>query len=127
MRLINFYTLIHFVTLRMNIRYQTRKPEKCVESPSVIKKNYGDRAKKLSQRLDDLSSVLNLEAMRSFSSARCHELTGNRQGELAIDLTPNYRIIFLPDHDPLPRKEDGGVDWIKITGIVIVAIGEDYH
>jgi len=119
--------LIDFVTLRMKIRYQTRKLEKSVESLSAIKKNYGDRARKVSQRLDDLASVVNLEAMRSFSSARCHELTGTRQGELAIDLTPNHRIIFLPDHDPLPRKEDGGLDWIRITGIVIVAIGEDYH
>jgi hypothetical protein len=32
----------------MNIRYQTRKLEKSVESLSAIKKNYGDRAKKLS-------------------------------------------------------------------------------
>ena len=111
----------------MKIRYQTRKLEKSVESLSAIKKNYGDRARKLSQRLDDLASVVNLEAMRSFSSFHCHELTGNRQGELAIDLTPNHRIIFLPDHDPLPRKEDGGLDWIRVTGIVIVAIGEDYH
>ena len=111
----------------MNIRYQTRKLEKSVESLSAIKKYYGDRAKKVSQRLDDLASVVNLEATRAFSSARCHELTGNRQGELAIDLTPNHRIIFLPDHDPVPRKIDGGLDWIMITSIVIVAIGEDYH
>ena len=104
-RLVNLYALIHFVTLRTNIRYQTRKHKTSVEGPSAIKKNYGDRAKKLSLRLDDLASVVNLEAMRSFSSARCHELTENRQGELAIDLTPNHRIIFLPDHDPLPRKE----------------------
>jgi len=111
----------------MNIRYQTRRMENSVASPSAIRKNYGDRAKKLSQRLDDLASVVNLEAIRSFSSARCHELTGTRQGELAIDLTPNHRIIFKPDHDPVPRKEDGGLDWIMITRIVIVAIGEDYH
>ena len=110
----------------MNIRYQTRRMENSVASLSAIRKHYGDRAKKLSQRLDDLASVVNLEAMRSFSSAHCHELTGNRQGKLAIDLTLNHRIIFLPDHDPVPRKMDGGLDWIMITSIVIVAIGEDY-
>ena len=111
----------------MKIRYQTRKLEKSVESLSAIKRHYGDRAKKLSQRLDDLASVVNLDAMRSFSSAHCHELTGNRLGELAIDLTPNHRIIFLPDHNPYPRKEDDWLDWMMITCIVIVAIGEDYH
>ncbi|NMW22790.1 MAG: killer suppression protein HigA [Chlorobiaceae bacterium] len=111
----------------MQICYHTRKLEKSVESRSAIKKHYGDRAKKLSQRLDDLVAVANLEGMRSISAARCHELTGNRQGELAIDLSPNHRIIFIPDHDPVPRKADGGIDWILITCIVILAIGEDYH
>jgi len=56
----------------MKIRYHTRKLEKSVESFSAIKMHYGDGAKKLSQRLDDLASVANLDAMRSFFSARCH-------------------------------------------------------
>jgi len=111
----------------MNIRYQTRRMENSFASLSAIRKHYGDSAKKLSQRLDDLASVVNLEVMRSFSSAHCHELSGTRQGELAIDLSPNHRIIFLPDHDPLPRKEDGELDWIMVTRIVNMAIGEDYH
>ena len=63
---------ISFVTLLMKIRYHTRKLEKSVESFSAIKMHYGDGAKKLSQRLDDLASVANLDAMRSFFSARCH-------------------------------------------------------
>jgi len=111
----------------MNIRYQKRKLEKSVESYSAIKKDYGDRAKKVNQRIDELTAAANLEAMRSIPAANCHELKADRAGEIAVDISPNHRIIFLPDHDPLPRKEDGGLDWILITSIVIAAIGEDYH
>jgi len=36
------------------------------------------------------------------------------------------RIIFLPMHEPLPLKPDGGLNWLKITAILILAV-EDYH
>ncbi|MBZ4219631.1 MAG: killer suppression protein HigA [Chlorobium sp.] len=111
----------------MKIRYQTRKLEKSVESPSAIKKNYGDRAKKVALRLEQLSVAPNLDAMRNVPAANCHALKAPRAGELAVDISPNHRLIFVPDHNPLPRKEDGGLDWKLITDIEITAIGEDYH
>jgi len=111
----------------MNIRYHTRKLEKSVESPSVIKKKYGNRAKKVSQRIEELAAAANLEAMRSIPAANCHALKAPRAGEIAVDISPNHRMIFKPDHNPYTLKKDGGLDWIMITRIVIVAIGEDYH
>jgi len=56
----------------------------------------------------------------------CHELTGDRKGELAVDVSANYRMIFEPDHDPIPKKEDGGLNWEEVTKIQINEI-EDYH
>ncbi len=111
----------------MNIRNQTRKLEKSVENLSAIRKHYGDRAKKVDFRLEQLAAAANLDAMRIFSSANCHELKADRIGEIAVDISPNHRIIFIPDHRPLPKKDDGGLDWKSVTGIVIMAIGEDYH
>jgi len=37
-----------------------------------------------------------------------------------------YRLVFKPDHDPLPRKDNGGLDLEMITGITILGV-EDYH
>ncbi len=111
----------------MNIRYHTRKLEKSVESFSAIKKDYGQRANKVKQRLEDLVSAANLEGMRSIPAANCHELKADRAGEIAVDISPNHRIIFKPDHNPFPLKEDGGLEWKEVTSIVITAIGEDYH
>jgi proteic killer suppression protein len=74
----------------------------------------------------DLSDAGTLAVMRTIPSARCHELTGDLRGELAVDVSGNYPLIFEPDHDPLPQKADGGLDWDAITHIRINRI-EDYH
>ena len=111
----------------MKIRYHTRKLEKSVESLSAMRKYYGDRAKKVALRLEQLSVAPNLDAMRNVPAANCHALKASRVGELAVDISPNHRLIFVPDHNPLPRKEDGALDWKLVTDIEITAIGEDYH
>ncbi|MFZ4525860.1 MAG: type II toxin-antitoxin system RelE/ParE family toxin [Chlorobium sp.] len=111
----------------MNIRYHTRKLEKSVENIFTIRKHYGDRAKKVALRLQQLAAAANLDAVRILPSANCHELKADRVGEIAVDISPNHRIIFIPDHNPLPKKDDGGLDWKSVTGIVIMTIGEDYH
>ncbi|WP_394335756.1 hypothetical protein [Flavobacterium cyanobacteriorum] len=64
--------------------------------------------------------------MRTIPAARCHELTGDRKGELAVDVSGNYRMIFEPRHNPIPKEEDGGLNWEEVTKIQINEI-EDYH
>jgi proteic killer suppression protein len=89
-------------------------------------KSFGQMARKVNQRLKDLSDAESLAIMRTISASRCHELTGKRKGELAVDVSNNYRLIFKPNHDPIPRKIDGGLDWEKVTKIELIEI-EDYH
>ena len=50
----------------------------------------------------------------------------DRQGQLAVDLVHPKRLVFEPDHDPLPTNAAGGLDWSQVTAIVIVEI-VDYH
>ena len=57
---------------------------------------------------------------------RCHELTGNRKGQLTVDLDHPYRLVFVPNHNPLPLRAEGGLDWKSVTAIEIKAI-EDTH
>jgi plasmid maintenance system killer protein len=111
----------------MNITYKRNKLAKTVAYPKDIIKNYGTRAKLVNQRLQELRSAATLEVMRTISKANCHELSGNRKGAFAVDISANHRIIFEPDHDPLPTKVDGGIDWAQVTNILILEIGEDYH
>lgn len=83
-------------------------------------------ADKLQLRLTQLSAVESLEDMRLIPGARCHELVGNLDGWIAVDLVHPDRLVFLPANDPLPKKDDGGLDWSVVTAICIEGIG-DYH
>ncbi|MGY6521370.1 MAG: type II toxin-antitoxin system RelE/ParE family toxin [Mongoliitalea sp.] len=111
----------------MKINYQPKKLEKTTQDFKAISKNYGTRAKKVIQRLEEMKAAENLEILRKIPAARCHELKENFKGYLAVDISGNHRIFFKPDHDPPPKKDDGGLDWTTVTAITITAIGEDYH
>lgn len=57
---------------------------------------------------------------------RLHQLKGRRKEEFAVDLGHRLRLTFVPDHDPVPRHQDGGIDLQRVTAITIRNI-EDYH
>ena len=111
----------------MKIEFKSHKLKKSVESPKAILKHYGANAKKVKQRLEELESAPTLKEFKNIPAAYCHELKQNRKGQLAVAISGNHRIIFEPDHNPLPLKEDGGLDWTGITAIRILEISEDYH
>lgn len=83
-------------------------------------------AERLQQRLAELKAAETLEDIRRLPSARCHELSQNRQGQLAVDVVHPKRLIFKPDHNPVPWKPDGGLDWSRVTRIRVIEI-IDYH
>ncbi|MDA3930601.1 MAG: killer suppression protein HigA [Prolixibacteraceae bacterium] len=111
----------------MKIRYKNNKLEKSVVDAKSIIKNYGTRAKLVKQRLEEVKAAKSLADFQFMPKANCHELKGNRKGKLAIDISANHRIIFIPNHDPHPTKDDGGLDWSQVFEILIESIGEDYH
>ncbi len=88
-----------------------------------MKKTFGaPRVRKLQQRLLELRAPANLSQISHVPPPRCHELTGNRQVQLSVDLDQPYRLIFIPANDPIPHREDGGLDWAQVTEIEIVDI-----
>ena len=82
-----------------------------------------DCAKKLRARLSDLEAA---DTVTDLTVGRPHPLTGDREGQFALDLSGGFRLTFSPDHDPCPELPDGGIDWAKVTIICIEYIG-DYH
>lgn len=83
-------------------------------------------AKKVNQRMKELMASSNLADMKTIPAANCHELKGGRRGEFAVDISKNFRLVFIPDHDPVPRREDNSIDCKKVTAIQISGT-EDYH
>ena len=110
----------------MEISYKNRKLERQLTDPREMSKSFGHLARKVNQRLKDLADADTLAIMRTIPAASCHELTGDRKGELAVDVSGNYRLIFEPKHEPFPKKNDGGLNWAEVTKIQINEI-QDYH
>jgi len=114
----------------MDISFKNKKLEKTFNEGTQLVKTHGTlRAKKIRIRMQELRAA---ESLMDFwppksPPGRCHELTeGKRSGQLSVDLDHPYRLIFIPDHDPVPTREDGGLDWSQVTAIKILGI-EDTH
>lgn len=111
----------------MNIAYKSNKLKKMLDGAVAIKKNFGSNARRVMQRMEDLESANNLQELCSIPQANCHPLSGNREGEWAVDISANHRLVFIIDHDPIPVTNDGSIDRIQVTDIEIIAAQQDYH
>lgn len=110
----------------MDIVFKDKKLTKlCNDKKRLVKELGADRATRVQRRLDDLRAAANLDVMRTLPG-RCHELKADRAGQLSLDLDHPYRLIFIPANDPIPVRDDGGLDWSKVTAVKILGI-EDTH
>ena len=110
----------------MEISFATRKMQKLCNSEKEMRAKLGSRnARRLQERLVQLKTAETLEDMRIWPAARCHELRQDRKGQLAVDLIHPKRLIFKPDHDPVPKKK-GGLNWKGVTRVLVIEI-VDYH
>lgn len=110
----------------MNVIYSSNKIRKKLSSPSEIKKAFGVMAKKVQNRLDDIIAAPNLKVLIQIPAANCHSLAGNKRGEWALDISSNHRMIFEINHDPVPKKDNGEIETIRVTDIRIIET-TDYH
>jgi len=108
----------------MEITFGDNKLQKLCEQQAAAQKQLGKvGARKLRARLADLAAA---GSVRDLVAGRPHPLKGDRAGEFALDLEGVKRLVFKSANDPVPFKEDGSIDWAKVTHICIVFIG-DYH
>jgi len=110
----------------VEIYFKTKKLQKACSEEREMKKQYGRRAGKLKQRLMELRAADTLADISHLPPPRCHELEGDREGQFSVDLDHPFRLLFVPAHDPIPRREDGSIDRENIREIEIIKI-EDTH
>ena len=110
----------------MDIAYKSNKMRKTFNSTEALKEHYGKLASRIESREDILRTSESLADVPAGTPTYRHELKGNRKGEFAVKLNANYRLVFVPNHDPVPRREDGGIDLEKITSVILLSV-EDYH
>ncbi len=109
----------------MELYFRTSKLQKLCNTGDKAKAKLGPQmARALQKRLMELKASDCLKDMEKskMPQARCHELIGNRKGQISVDLKHPYRLIFIPSGNPVPRKQDGGLDWERITEVEIIDI-----
>ncbi|MBW1896082.1 MAG: killer suppression protein [Deltaproteobacteria bacterium] len=111
----------------MIIYFKTKKLQKiCNSANESIRKLGPKMAGKLQQRLMELKAASCLADVSKLPPQRCHQLSGNRAGQLSVDLEHPYRLLFIPANDPVPKTTDGGLDWVMVTEIEIIGIADTH-
>lgn len=98
----------------MDITYKNKKMEKICTDAKTAERSYGlEMAKKIHQRIDEITAADSVEMLVQFHIGRCHPLSQNRKGQYAMDLVHPYRLVF--------EKSGNKIQIAKILEIV------DYH
>ena len=112
----------------MEIHFRNTKLRKQLTTAKEMVATHGPkRAKLLQQRLSEIEASANLYILSRLPGPRLHPLKGNRRGQMSVDLDHPYRLIFVPDHDPIPELPSGGMDLRTITKVVIIEIVDTHE
>lgn len=111
----------------MEITFKTKQLSKEINSAKrLVKKYESTRAQYIMRRMKVLAAAPTFADVPHHPPERCHQLTADRDGQFAVIIKNQWRIVFEPNHESIPRKEDAGIDLNEITKITITWIG-DYH
>ncbi|MBD3338868.1 MAG: system killer suppression protein [Candidatus Lokiarchaeota archaeon] len=111
----------------MDITFKNDKLKKIFNSKKELIRKFGnENAKFIMLRMAVLSAANCLDDVPIDKPDRCHQLKGDRKGDFAVDIKQPFRLIFRPNHDPVPKKDDGGIDLKNVTAIKILEV-RDYH
>ena len=110
----------------IDIRWADRKLAKAVASDSAGRRKWGqERWTLLRRRIATLEAVESLDQLEGLPG-NFHPLRADRSGEFAASIGGSYRLVFEPDHDPLPLLDDGGLDRARVRRVVVTEV-VDYH
>lgn len=111
----------------MEVSFATKKLAKLLNCEKDTLRKYGpDNGRRILTRLSQLTAAANLQELAALPQIRLHELTADRDEQLSLDVKHPYRLIVVPNHDETPRKEDGGLDWERITAVTVREITDTH-
>jgi toxin HigB-1 len=111
----------------MEVVFGSRKMQKTFSSEKELVRAFGDRrARLIMRRLADIAAAATLADLSRLPPVRCHQLTGGRAGQLAVDLDHPWRLVLEPAEDPVPTTGDGGLSLARVTRVRILGV-VDYH
>ena len=110
----------------MEIYFATSRLKKLCESSSKLRQAHGATcASRIAQRLSDMRAAEHLGEFRALPG-RCHALTGERAGQVALHLPDGKRLVFEPAGEPAGQEEVEVLVWENVTAVRVLEI-VDYH
>jgi toxin HigB-1 len=113
----------------VKVSYKTNKLKDLLNTQKDLIRAFGKKvAKAVMVRHQLLKSSSTLQDLPHTPPVRCHALKGNRKGQYAMDTAAKsgFRIIFRPDHEPVPENKDGSVDRSQVTDVEVLDV-INYH
>lgn len=111
----------------MEISFRTQKLRKVLNSRVELQRGYGERmARLIMAHLAVLAESANLAEAQARPALGLHQLRENRAGQFAVNLVHPDRLVFRPNHNPIPLRPDGGINLTQVTAITIIEV-VDYH
>ena len=111
----------------MNVTFRNTKLRKIFETESSVIRKYGPRrGRKIMDHIAYLRSTPSLAMISTGRPYRCHQLSGDRDEQYAIDLVQPFRLVFEVAHEPISLDKSGGIDKRRVTAIRVMEV-IDYH
>jgi plasmid maintenance system killer protein len=111
----------------VEVLFRSAKFAKTCSTQAAMVRTFGPAtARRLEARLAELEAATVLEDLRTLPQARAHELTGDRDEQISLDLDHPRRLVITVANDPIPRKSDGGLDWTAITSVVVEEVADTH-
>ena len=108
----------------VNLAFATLKVRSLCECQATAEKEYGCAvAKQLRARLADLREA---DTVLELPLGRRREIPSEPHNLYAVDLAKGYRLVMQANHNRIPVRETGNVDWSEVTRVMIMRI-EDSH
>ena len=98
--------------------------ELCESNRSAVRTLGAPSAKKLRTRYSDLEAAKNVFELPPVGNP--HTYVANKKEVFSLNLHGGARVLFVPNHNPVPTKIDVGIDWREVTAIIIIEIGDPH-
>lgn len=114
----------------MQVSFINKKLAKLLGNQKETLRTYGpENGKRILLRLQQVVDAANLAELAKLPQTRVHELIANRDEQISVDVKHPYRLLMILDdasHQESPRKADGGLDWARITAVIVTEIADTH-
>ncbi len=110
----------------MEIFFAIQKLQKACQDEKSLRRTWGRAGLLVGRRLTELAAFEVLGHVPTTPPWRRHQLTGDRDEQFAVNAGKSLRLVFEVADNPVPRRDDAGIDLLEVTAVRILEV-VNYH